>query len=684
MAAEGCTVSWRFIISPKSVSKPELLALLVILALAAVLRFAYPGVNSFAGDEAHISLDALRMARGGEFVMAGQPSSVDIPFFPASVWLFALPYAVSPDPQVATWYVSLISLGTVAGVWWLARRWGAWAGLVAALYMAASPYAVFYGRSIWQPNLLAPLALLWATAGYLGMTQTGRWGKVGVSANIFLGLFVVQVHFAGIAFVPATAYLFLRFKWWRQLVPALIGAGLALTATIPYIYTITVVDPAILSRYGDVIGSGTAAIDLQGIDNLLRLAFGWDWAFLGMGDADIFSRALPTAIAAGALVGSGTAALIRSVTARSRSTPRLSTALPAPLPMNWESGLNEAHFAAPVARPRPNAGMRNTALIEIVVLWLVISPLVFLRHSTPVLIHYQLVAFPALALLAGAATLALRRPIWRRSVATVMIVLAAVWSAQILQTLDYTSVNRPPNSALSSILRESRDTANEAADPVLFFTHGDDPAISGEAAVFKTLLWTRDYRILNGDNLLILPPYPATLLATLAPFQAWEEIEASGLARDVQTYPRREGANSFVATRYNGENTPRGFTMIEPVAFDDGATLLGWRVRRVGDRMRVSTLWQVDADAAPGIYQQFHHLRNQSEGEPLAISDVALSRATWRVGDRVIVMADFFDITPGTPNLTVDIGHYTLPDLARVARSDGDDSPVRLGVFNAP
>src|SRR5664279_922106 len=154
-------------ISAKSRTRSELIALLAILLLAAVLRFAYPGVSSFAGDEAHLSLDALRMARGGEFVLAGQPSSVDIPFFPASVWLFALPYALSPDPLVVTGFVSLISLSTVVGVWALARRWSVWAGLIAALYMAASPYAVFYGRSIWQPNLLAPLSLAWAITAYL-------------------------------------------------------------------------------------------------------------------------------------------------------------------------------------------------------------------------------------------------------------------------------------------------------------------------------------------------------------------------------------------------------------------------------------------------------------------------------------------------------------------------------------
>ncbi|MFN8451656.1 MAG: hypothetical protein U0521_24465 [Anaerolineae bacterium] len=106
-----------------------------------------------------------------------------------------------------------------------------------------------------------------------------------------------------------------------------------------------------------------------------------------------------------------------------------------------------------------------------------------------------------------------------------------------------------------------------------------------------------------------------------------------------------------------------------------------------GKRLCVSTLWRADADAALGTYQQFHSpadAESDVSAEPLAISDVSLSRGTWRVGDRVIVMADFFDIAPGTANLTVDIGHYTLPDLARVARSDAGETLVRLGAFSAP
>ncbi len=505
------------------------------------------------------------------------------------------------------------------------------------------------------------------------MTRHSRAGSVAVGGTVFLGLFVVQVHFAGIALIPATAYLFLRFRWWRRLIPVLIGGAVAVAAMIPYLYYITVVDPAILARFGQVIGGGSSSIDGQGFANLIRLGIGWDWGFLGMGDADTFRRDPNFAYLPAVFLIYG---LIIALSH---------------LGSVWNERRKARLLATSDANAQDEVLTRNPLLlvdplVEITLVLLVMSPLFFLRHGTPVLIHYQLVALPALALLVGSSVYLLQGKIVRRIIAVNLILMAAGGSWMINETLQYAAVNRPPNSALSSILRESRDVANAVADPVLFFTHGDDPMTDGEVAVFKTLLWTRASRILNGENLLILPPYPATLLATLAPFQAWEEIEASGLAVDVQTYPRREGAEPFVATRYDGVSDPQGFTAIEPIPFADGSTLIGWRVRRVGDRLRVSTLWRVEGDAAPGVYQQFHHLRDaaHAEGDPLVIADVALSRATWRVGDRVIVMADFFDVAPGTANLSLDVGHYTLPDLTRIPRSDGEDAVVQLGTFTAP
>src|SRR5690349_17978376 len=98
---------------------------MLILILAAALRFGWPGVNSFAFDEARLSLISLDMARGGKFADLGMPSSVGVPNLPAAAWIYAIPYLFSTDPLVATQFTGLLSLGAVFGVWLLVRRaWG--------------------------------------------------------------------------------------------------------------------------------------------------------------------------------------------------------------------------------------------------------------------------------------------------------------------------------------------------------------------------------------------------------------------------------------------------------------------------------------------------------------------------------------------------------------------------------
>ncbi|MDX2139211.1 MAG: hypothetical protein SF123_14075 [Chloroflexota bacterium] len=672
----------------------EYLALFAIFALSAWLRFGWVGVSSYAGDEARISLDALRLTRGGEFVYIAQQSSTGIPFLPASVWMFAPPYLLSPDPMVATLYVCLISLFTVIGTWWLARRWGVWAGLAAALFMAASPYAVFYGRSIWQPNLLPAFGVLWAWSALRGVgryqdkakTQREASGSRAqafvIALNCFLAGFVLQVHFAGAAFALGSLFLFVRYRWWRHPIPVLIGGGLALLCTVPYVYYLLTQAPQVLDQFRQV-GGGGATIDLSAALNWLRLALGYDWGYLALGDYDIHSRTLVTAVLAGGLLLCGFITLVTNASLQRakgasafESDPQFPTSRtrnPQPRTQNY----------TPIPE-NPAFCTLHPALCTIVLTWLLVSPLFFLRHSTPVLPHYQLVALPAAALLVAAATRLLPQRAWRIGVTGAMLVLALLWTTQIVASLDRTAVERPPQSALSSIVNESRDAA--AALPsdhaAVFFTHGDDPALSGEVAVFRTLLWEHpNARIVDGTTTLILPAEPATLMATLAPFQAWEELIASGLATDTRQYPRRLPAEPFVSVAYDGVSAPQGFTSIDRVALADGSMLEGWRVRRVGERLRISTLWHIDALPPETALQQFHHLYTTPlsddlppQSAPGYVSDVPLSAHQWRVGDRVIVIADFFDVPPGIYQLV--IGHYTLADGTRIAVIEGGDSVV--------
>ena len=215
----------------------EALALLLIVLLAAWLRLGWSGVNSFGFDEARVSDMALQMARQGKFAALGMQSSTGVPNFAASVWFFALPYALSTNPLVATSLVGLLNVLAVVGMWWLGRTaWGKTAGLVAALLFAASPYLVFYGRSIWSQNLLAPLAVLWAVAIVAGLKHNNPW-LIGLHA--FLAGFVGQIHFAGFALALASLWIGFRFRlwrWWTAVTAGLLLAGLMALPTITLIW----------------------------------------------------------------------------------------------------------------------------------------------------------------------------------------------------------------------------------------------------------------------------------------------------------------------------------------------------------------------------------------------------------------------------------------------------------------
>lgn len=624
-------------------------ALIVILALAGLLRFGWPGVNSFAFDEARLSLISLEMAQGGQFAFLGMPSSVGVPNLPAAAWVFAVPYTLSSDPLVASLFAGLLSLLAVAGVYWLARdAWGVWAGIIAALLLAASPYSALYARSVWAQNLLPPLALAWGLAGYLGATRDSR---LGIALNVFLAGFVFQVHFAGVALIPGTLYLLIRFGWWRRLIPVAAGGGLALLMLAPFALHVACCAPHVIDQYQNSLG-GESQLSLTAFGETLRLALGWDWGYLAAGNWTPPIPAIIPALLIGGLLLAGLVAVLIS--------------LRGSLPQS------------------PEAGARSRILAEFALIWLLVSPLFFTRHSTPVFIHYQLAALPALALIAGAGVTLIRQRWWPPLLAALMTVTALLWTVQISASLDEAG-RVEHGGGLGTPLHITQGVAQSVPDdvPVLFFTHGDDLNVDGEVAVFAALWWGRDARIVQGESLLILPPYPAYLLATLAPFQAWEEIGAAGLALAVDEYPRRiaEGPG-FIGTRYDGTAAPADFTPVAPpVRLASGVQLEGWKARLVGPRLRISTLWRVLDEPPPGVYQQFHHLRTAGtlDGEPFMVADVPVTAHNWRAGDLLVVMGDFF--VDDYPEYWVDVGQYTLPDVQRIPLEGENGDSIRLGPF---
>jgi 4-amino-4-deoxy-L-arabinose transferase-like glycosyltransferase len=329
----------------------------------------WPGVNSFSFDEARLSLMALHMARQGEFARLGMQSSTGVPNFPAAVWIFALPYRLSADPLAATLFVGLLGTLAVAGLWWLARRaWGPWAALSAALLFATSPFAVLYSRSIWSQEL-PPLAVLWAAAGVVGLSQQKA---PAVALHTFLAGFAFQVHYAGIALIPVTAWLLVRYRAWRHWRAILIGGALAALAAWPFVHTIWCCAPGVQADLRR-LWQQPAQTSLTAFRRLGQMGIGADWEWLLLGNRWTWEEPLSTimeltSLVVALLIGLGLVSLTWQTWQNVRDGRR-----------DWQGAL--------------------TAMVPA---WAILAPLVFVRSKTPVFPQYQLAALPALFLAAGA------------------------------------------------------------------------------------------------------------------------------------------------------------------------------------------------------------------------------------------------------------------------------------------
>lgn len=629
----------------------EGVGLVGLLALAGLLRLGWPGVNSYGFDEARVSLLALQMARRGEIATVGISSSAGVPNFPALVWIMALPYALSPDPLVATLFVASLGVLAVAGVWYLARAaWGPWAALAAGLLMASSPFAVLYARSIWGQNLLPPLAVLWAVAGVASVRRGGGWA---LALHLFISGLAGQVHYAGLALLPASAFLLLRSGLWRRWRPLLAGGALAALLALPFFYSLWSSAPQLQATLRSLAGRA-ARLDLSALKHWLEVAVGANWEWLPLGPGWRWPQSFAWAqwgarLTMGALAGSGLLWLARSHLTGSRKP------------------------------------VRSDPMAMLVLAWALAVPAVFLYHSTPVYHQYQVMALPALCLAAGALVgAAPRRARWL--LVGLVMAISLVQAAALGRSLDVIARRLSPGG-LGTPLLYPRAAARSLMDgrPVLVHAYSDQPEFDADAAGFGVLFWGYPCRVIDGRSALLLPPegQSAYLLAVYAGLPAWREAVAAGLG-PVRELPRREGEEPYLAMEVDG-SPPPGFVPVEPVSLANGARLRGWRTSWIDSRLQVATWWEIAGPLRSDRYHQFNHLRGPGAGEPLAVRDGPVSSAAWQVGDTLITWAEFEVAGPGP--YWVDVGMYTYPQVERVPvlGREGDPlAPIRLGPVEGP
>lgn len=164
----------------------ELLALLAIVGLAAVLRFANLGALGEANHYYTAAVASMLKSWHNFFFVAAEPGgSVTVDKPPVGLWLQAVSaYFLGVNGLGVLLPQLLAGIASVILIYHLVRRsFGAVAGLAAGLVMAITPIVVATDRNNTIDSTLI-LTLLLAAWGFIKATETGRLRYLALGAAL--------------------------------------------------------------------------------------------------------------------------------------------------------------------------------------------------------------------------------------------------------------------------------------------------------------------------------------------------------------------------------------------------------------------------------------------------------------------------------------------------------------------
>lgn len=639
------------------IGRNELRNLLLVLAVAAVLRLGWPGIQEFKRDEAALLSLSLDLVEGVAFPLRGIGSSVGIPNSPVSVFLYALPMLApwNRTPTQAGLFAGELGVLAVFLTWLVTRRyWGGRAALVAAMLFAASPWAAFYARKVWAQNLLPLFTLAWIASGLLVFAEgRRRW----LAPHLLALALLAQIHLSGIALVPVTLLAIVLHRKTVGLKWLLLGGALAVASLIPY------------GAYA--LGQGAASVrQLGGV--AARPA---EWS----ADSAWFAW----------MITSG--AYLHSLAGPQAFRDFLDSVGPlaaAPWAVTVVFLLGIGYWLARPWRERHAADVLAGA-------WLALPILFFLRHSTPVYPHYFIILFPAPYMLAGAGLAALferiDRPAWRQWAGAGLVLLAAALALLFVRLLTFVGSVATPGGfgnpvgrleSLAALVRAERGGAEE----VVVVSEGDSPELDEIPAVASVLLRGEPLRFVDGDEASVWPGRDSLILLWPGTRAAERDYEGWGEAVGGQALRADEGAVEL--RRIDGPPGLDAFgsPVPGPRILANGVELIGYGWDgdlSPGTEMLWRLAWR--PGWADGDYHFFNHLLSGDGTKTMGVDGEGLASRAWREGDWVV---SYFPFPlpaelPDSP-FTMRVGMYEYPGLASVPVLDEAANPYSDAVSLGP
>lgn len=618
----------------------------LILALAALLRLGWPAITEFKADEARLYALALDLAGFDSLPLRGIGSSVGLPNFPMSVWLYAIPLFVWKHPYAATLFVAALDTLAVYLCYRLTQHyWGEIAALVASLFFAVSPWAVIYSRKIWAQDLLPLFVLGYVGSALAAFVDRKRWFLL---LHFIALAIVMQIHLSGLALVPLTGLWLIIFRRRVRWIEVALGVMAAMMTAVPFaLYLASQPGGSSLNRLGDLL-SRPATIDFDSV------RFAW----MTLTGSDIHSLAGPQAF--------------RQFL---DSAPNID-------PARWLWGLLAVGGML-------LAIIRRRDVDFILASWFLVPILFFIRHSMPIFPHYFIILFPAGYILAGDFVRAARdffnakmrsdhkekspRFLHFRGlmITGVVIISAAAQTSVWLTLLFFIGSHNTPDgfgTPLGMIL-EMVDEARAAAQAreILLVGKGDDPNLHEFPAVMEVLFREVPHRFVDGDAAAVLPKNGAVAVIAPQPLAASPWYARWG--EQTSQTQLREGEGAFeIITLPSKIEVEMTHPFPAPRLLANGVELLGWE-----SHPQWTVIWRVGYVPAAADYHFFNHVEGgQADG-------VGYPSRYWREADLVI---SFFDLRPG--GKAVRVGMYEYPSVTNVPVMDVAGNPFSDAVIAEP
>jgi len=603
----------------------------LILLLAAFLRLHDVGDYPFTTDEATHSLLAMQIGQFGNFHLEGPPMSVGRRHSPFSMYVYALPFAISPDPRLARMWTGLLNVIAAAAVYAIgARAFSKPAGLIAALLYAVHPQAVAAARFIWNPQLGAPFAMLYLFTGLVGYLDGRRWAQIAHPVCLALA---AQCHPMAALLAPTSLLLWGyaawhdRRKWHRYAALAGISVGIGLLFLLPWLVTLKPFSGA---------GEPFSFLPNRG------LAYLWQTqvVLLGTWRSDLLQVIQPVLTYGGAVW-----LVIRGLSTR-----------------------------------RGFAGL-------VVALFFFLIPALGLLFDLPYRDYHIWPAFGAAFLIQGAvlgsllqfkpAAGALRaKQLWplRSAIVLLVVILSGAHLLAFRTRNEVYNWDVPSLNAHLRLLGEAVDRAAEKVQGVLILTRGEPDQLPWEAlAAWARITQGADVRVVWSGHGIPLPDAGAVLIG-YEKYADRPDLFRGGMVEDHLRVVALPPARELVAPTFN---TPA------PIRFANGAALVGLAPATPGEGPTPGTMWPVysfwrfDAITSDSLIA-YGQLFDSSGMRYASADQPALAPANWRPGETVLLRWELAvqENLPHEGPLTLQAGMYILGGTETIPLLNPEGSPA--------